>query len=177
MLQPAAGDGADSPSPYPPSPYVLSAPSSRAATTLAGAAYTLESGQTLTAELLRDGHGYGRAAERAYFDRAAQLDQAPGGIAAAALGAALGDAPRLLARDYLYLLWQSNPNLASLYWRAGWTANLDDHSGQLSLYGEYNVATRISLFGALAIDHGTRRTEFGSVLRGTLTLGAKLFVL
>lgn len=170
MLQ-AAADADSS------SPYELSAPSSRAATTLAGAAYTLQSGQTLTGELLHDGHGFGRPAERAYFDRAAEFDQVPGRMATAALGAALGDAPRLLARDYLYLLWQSNPNLASVYWRAGYTANLDDHSGQLSLYGEYNVAARVTLFGALAIDHGTRRTEFASLLRGTLTLGAKLFVL
>jgi len=156
--------------------YVLEVPSARAVASLAGVAYTLENGQTLTGELLHDGHGYAQAAERAYFDRAAQLD-ALRGPASAALGEALGQAPRLLSRHYLYLLWQSNPNLAGIYWRTGWTGNLDDHSGQISLYGEYNVAERVTLFGALTVDHGPRRAEFASVLHGALTLGAKLFVL
>jgi hypothetical protein len=163
-------------------PYALAQPSARATTALAGASYTLESGQTINAEFLRDNHGFARDVERRDFALAAGLDAAirtPGATtaaAAAALGLALANAPRLLGRDYLYLLWQSNPNEGSGYWRAGWTGNLDDHSGQFTLYGELNVAERLTVFAVLTANHGTRRSDFASLSGGAATVGAKLFV-
>ncbi|HUN92045.1 MAG TPA: hypothetical protein VMU33_08305 [Burkholderiaceae bacterium] len=176
-LQPTA-DGSSA-------PFTVAQPSPRASSALGGVAYTLVNGQTITAEYLRDNHGYGPQAERAYFGRVdglatllriAPASPAQQGAASAGLGEALGDAPRLLGRNYLYLLWQGNPNLGDAYWRAGWTGNLDDRSGQFALYGEYNVATQATLFAALTVNHGPRDSEFPSLMHGAVTVGAKFFV-
>lgn len=166
--------------PADPTPYRLQPLSPRAATGLAGVTYTLENGQTIGAEYLRDNHGFRGPVEREYFDRAAGLDAAAASPpasppASAALGLAIAYAPRLLGRDYLYLLWQGNPNVAGAFWRLSWTANLDDRSGQVAAYGEVNLAERVTAFVQVAIDHGARRGEFRSLLDGSITVGAKVF--
>lgn len=165
-------------------PYQLQQPSTRAQTSLLGASYTLLNGQVLSLEYLHDGHGYSLATERQYFQRASdvasQLAVAQSGpVATRALGSlqqALGQAPALLGRDYLFVLWQSNPQEASSYWRAMWTSNVLDHSSQLNVYVEKNVSPHISVFGAAIWNTSRADTEYGALQHSVVTLGAKLFV-
>jgi hypothetical protein len=150
-------------------PYQVTAPSPRATTALLGAVYTLENGQTLGAEWLRDGHGFSGPSERLYFARAARAPLA-------SLGQALGQAPALLGRNYAALLWQSNLQETGHYWRVGWTGNLQDGSSQVLLYGEKSLSARCTALAALTRDLGGPDSEFASLYRTSLSLGVKWFV-
>jgi hypothetical protein len=173
--QPAALSPATTPGPF----YTLQQPAPRSLSDLIGASYTLESGNVLAAELLHNSGGYTRSQENQYFQQAlaagalAQLNPAAG---YGALGQALGFAPRLLGRDYLWLSWQSNPQDSKFFWRAEWSANLRDGSGQALLYAEKNFVPRVSGFVALTHSAGGVQTDYGSLVRARLTLGLKLFV-
>ena len=151
-------------------PYSLRKPWERALVSLVGTAYTLEGGQTVVAELLRDGHGLAPAAARTYFDRAALLGSSP------LLGLALGQAPRLLSRNYLYLHAQGNPNATGSFWRVSWTANFDDRSGQLAFYNQRNISNRWTLFAQWSLNHGSARSEYRALFPSAFTRGAKVFV-
>lgn len=115
-------------------------------TALAGAAYTLENGQSIALEWLYQGHA----------------DQ----------GA--GPAGELRGRQYSHLLWQSNPQDSSPYWRVSWSRNQRDHSSQLNVYLEQQVGAAGSVF--LAVTKNLGGGEFGAVIGSTLTLGAKWFM-
>jgi hypothetical protein len=166
---------ANGPGPF----YTVTRPAPRAMTSLLGANYTLESGRALVAEVLHNEGGYTRGQESQYFQQAlaartlAQINPVAG---YGALGQALGQAPRLLGRDYLWLSWQSNPQDSKLIWRAEWTANLGDASGQALLYAEKNFAPRVSGFVAFTQTAGNAQTDYGALTRTRLTLGVKLFV-
>jgi len=162
-----------------PDSYRLIAPSPRAATALLGGSYTLENGQTVYGEFLYDGHGYNRDEERAYFAvaRQATIQLASNAAAAAQLGQALGAAPVLLGRRYVSAIWQSSPQESKLFWQGMWTANADDHSQQVRAYVERNLTRRVTLFGYLTRNFGERDTEFGALLKGSVLLGVKIFML
>ena len=154
-------------------------PAPRSTDTLLGASYTLESGHVLIGEWLHSGGGFSEAGQSAYWaqaHRANALAAQNPAAAYASLGQALGQAPRLLGRDYFWLGLQSNPQESGLYWRAEYSTQLADRSGQVLLYGEKNFWRQLSGFVVLSRTVGGVQTEFGSLVRSRLTLGVKLFV-
>jgi hypothetical protein len=165
-------------------PFVIQQPSPRELTTLLGASYTLLNGQVLSLEYLHDGHGYSSAQEQQYFQRVSEANlqlQSASGVtqanALATIGTALSKAPALLSRDYLSLMWQSNPQESNLYWRLMAASNVKDHSCQSSLYVEKNISPRISFFALFTLNAGSRESEYGALLRHSGTIGIKLFVI
>lgn len=164
-------------------PFSAPSPSPRQTTALIGASYTRINGQSISLEWLRDDHGFTRQEEANYFARAAiaanQYLAAPNSPFApsqlSGLGQGIGQAPALLGRDYASLLWQSNPQESDLYWRLMWTENLHDRSSQASLYAEKNLSPRFSAFLALTRNLGGVETDYGSLIRTSLTLGIKCF--
>lgn len=154
-------------------------PAPRSTDALLGASYTLESGHVLIGEWLHSTGGYSEAGQAAYWAQAGRANalamQNPA-LAYGSLGQALGQAPRLLGRDYLWLGLQSNPQESGLYWRAEYSTQLADRSGQVLLYGEKNFWRQLSGFVVLSRTVGGAQTEFGSLVRSRLTLGVKLFM-
>jgi hypothetical protein len=144
-------------------PFTVQAPSSRRTTAVAGAAYTFESGHSLAAEYLHEGHGYTAAQESAYFQRAA-----------ATPGTALGLAPRLLGRDYLHLVWQSNMMGEIGYWRLMYTRNLTDDGNEFAAYGETTLHPRLSIYGLAVLPTGNARQESSALFTCSVTAGLKI---
>ena len=159
--------------------YSFVQPAPRSTNALIGANYTLENGQTLIAEYLHNSGGYTSAQSSAYFQQAANagvLALTQPGIGYPAIGQALGAAPRLMGRDYLWLNWQSNPQEPGVYWRAGWTQNLTDRSGQATVYLEKNFVPKLSGFVAITANRGSAQTEYGMLWRSNVTAGMKWFM-
>ena len=148
---------------YSTQPFTVATPSSRSTTSLAGAAYTFESGKSLAAEYLHEDQGYTPAQENAYFQRATTLP-----------GTALGMAPRLLGRDYLHMVWQSNLLEDSGYWRLMYTRSFTDGGNELAGYGEAVVSTRISVFTLAILPIGNARQEFSALYTRSVTAGLKI---
>ncbi len=147
----------------PAQPFTVQAPSSRKTTTLAGAAYTFEGGTSLNGEYLHEGGGYTSAEEGAYFQRAAGLP-----------GMALSFAPRLLGRDYLHLVWQSNLMDERGYWRLMYTRNLTDSGNEFAAYGEAALHPHVSVFGLAVLPQGNAKQEFSALLQRSVTAGLKI---
>ncbi len=151
----------------------------RTQTSLVGASYTLERGPIMAAEYLHHSGGYSAAQQTQLFDQAAAtnalLPTQP--AAAASLGQALSQLPRLMGRDYAWLSVQSNPQENQLYWRLGWAQNLSDRSGQATAYLEKNYWPKVSVFVSLALNTGSPRTDYGMLMRSSTMLGVKLFLL
>lgn len=152
-------------------PFTVEAESARRMNELIGATYTLDNGQSLSAEYLHQQHGFSASEEAAYFERAANATLPAG---AATLGMALAYAPPLLGRDYLYLVWQNNVLGGDGYWRLMWTRNLTDQGNQFSGYAEMTLSRRVSGFvlGVLAL--GNNRQEFSSLIGSMATAGIKI---
>lgn len=147
-------------------PFSVQAVSPRRSTTLLGAAYTFENGQSVNAEYLHESHGYTQAEAEAYFARAA--------ASPLWAGLALGYAPRLLGRDYLHLVWQSNMMESDSYWRAMFTHNVTDGSNELGAYGEKTLNPHLSLFATLLFNHGNARQEMSALFTRSVTAGLKV---
>lgn len=144
-------------------PFTVQIPSSRRTTSLAGAAYTFESGHAFTAEYLHDGHGYTSGQESAYFQRAGNSP-----------GMALGLAPRLLGRDYLHLVWQSNMMNELGYWRLMYTRNLTGGGNEFGGYGETVLAKQVSAYLLAVWPQGNARQESAALLQRSVTFGLKI---
>jgi len=157
-------------------PFSLSQPSARATTALAGAGYTLENGQSINFEYLHDGHGYSAGGEAAYFDAATRAAALAGPAGPAQSGLAVVDAPVLLARNYAGLIWQTNPQENSRYWRLLATRNLADRSMQWNGYAEKNLNRHLTLFVNATVNSGGARDELGSLIKRSLNIGAKIFI-
>lgn len=151
--------------------FTVLANSPRRTTALAGASWTFENGQSLAAEYLHDGHGYTRAQERAYFQRAASE---PANAAANTAAIALALRPRLLGRDYVHFVWQSNLMDEGGFWRLMYTRNLTDHGQEISAYGETTLTTRISAYVMAVLPHGHGDQEAAALIDRRLTLGVKI---
>ena len=144
-------------------PFSVSSESARKSTELIGASYTFENGQSFMAEYLHDGQGNTSAEEHAYFLRAVNQP-----------AMALGLAPRLLGRDYLHFVLQSNQLESKGYWRVMMTHSMTDNSNEISGYGEENVYKQVSVF-AIGVLHGTNaQKEFSSLFENSITLGLKI---
>jgi len=158
-------------------PYTLTQPSPRASTAIAGLGYTRENGQNINLEYMYDGHGYSSNGERAYFDAAGRAAELPANMTAQQLGTATSDAPVLLARNYLGLIWQSNPQENTQYWRLLATRNLTDQSMQWSAYAEKSINPHVTLFVNGLVNSGDGRTENGAFIKRSVDIGAKFFIL
>lgn len=149
----------------PSTPFSARKNSPRETAALVGASYTFESGTSLSAEYLHDGHGYKSAEEEAYFARASASH--------ANAGLALGLQPRLLGRDYLHVVWQSNVMDEQGFWRLMYTHSLTDHGDELSAYAETVLTRQLTAFVTAVLPHGDVRQEFASLYRNSVTLGVK----
>ncbi len=147
-------------------PFALQAESSRQSIGLIGATVTLENGQSLSGEWLRDNHGYPPPESQSYFARAATN--------MASAGLALAEAPPLLNRNYLHLVWQNNLLDGDDYWRFMFTRNLDDDSSAIAGYFEQPLDNRLVLFVMGVVNVGGPRREWSSLIENSLTLGLRL---
>ena len=144
-------------------PFSVQATSPRRTTALVGTSYTFENGQSLAAEYLHDGHGYSRSQEDAYFQRAQVMP-----------GMALSLAPRLLGRDYLHVVLQSNLMDENGHFRLMYTRNLADGGSDMSAYGEAVLSNRFTAFAMASIPLGNARQEFSTLFENSVTLGLKI---
>jgi len=144
-------------------PFSVQATSPRRTTALVGTSYTFENGQSLAAEYLHDGHGYSPSQEDAYFQRAQAMP-----------GMALGLAPRLLGRDYLHLVWQSNLMDEAGHFRLMYTRNLSDRGSELAAYGERVLSNRFTAFAMASVPLGNAHQEFSTLFENSVTLGLKI---
>lgn len=152
-------------------PFSIQAESVRHLNELVGATYTLDNGQSLSAEYLHQGHGLTASEERAYFERASNATLPVG---ASTLGMAIANAPPLLGRNYVHLVWQNNFLEGDCYWRLMWTRSLTDHGNQLTGYGEMTLSKLVSGFVLGALPLGNERQEFSSMIGGLATVGIKV---
>lgn len=143
-------------------PYQIRSPSPRGNAALVGSSYTFESGQSLMLEYLHDGHGYTRAEEAAYFQRATTQ-----------FGLPLGLMPRLLGRDYFHAVWQANMMSETGYWRLMYTRNLTDSGNEFAAYGETTLHPRLSIYALAVLPQGGARQEAGALFSRSFTLGLK----
>jgi len=144
-------------------PFTVQTISPRRTTALVGTSYTFENGQSLAAEYLHDGHGYSRSQEDAYFQRAQVMP-----------GMALGLAPRLLGRDYLHVVWQSNLMDEAGHFRLMYTRNLADGGSELAAYGERVLSNRFTAFAMASVPLGNAQQEFSTLFENSVTLGLKI---
>ena len=147
-------------------PFSVSAESARKTTGLIGAAYTFENGHTINAEYLHDSHGYTADEESAYFLRAASQP-----------GMALGLSPRMLGRDYVHLVWQSNLMESNHYGRLMLTHSLTDGGNELAGYIETSLNKRLSAFVLGVVNDGNAQQEFAALTARSVTLGFKVALL
>lgn len=152
-------------------PFSVETESSRQLNKLIGAAYTLDNGHSLSAEYLHQGHGFTASEEVAYFERATNAALPAG---AATLGMALANAPPLLGRDYLHLLWQNNVLESNAYWRLMLTHSMTDRGSQLSGYSEFTLSKRVSGFVLAVLPLGNKQQEFSSLFSSMATAGIKV---
>lgn len=152
----------------------------RIASLLGGAAYTFESGWTLTGELIYSNEGYSDAqredavvaAQAAAQGLRAGIDTA-GAIADLAHG--LDPNLRTLGRRYAFvqLLHPELGRRAEVALRA--THNFDDRSSSLSAVVNYNLTPSIQLFAFGTRNLGDERSEFGRLFGHSLQAGMRLF--
>jgi hypothetical protein len=147
-------------------PFSLQAESARHGIGLLGAARTFENGHSLSLEYLYNGHGFRRAEANAYFTRAA--DSLP------AAAQALVDAPPLLGRNYLNLVWQNNLLEDGDYWRLMWSRNLDDASNEWGAYFDHPINRHLNFYALGVINSGGPRREFAALIERSLSIGLRL---
>ncbi|MDR1968206.1 MAG: hypothetical protein LBQ32_05870 [Burkholderiaceae bacterium] len=147
------------------------------ATTLLGAAYTFESGWTLTGELLYDPRGY-NAVERRQAQSAALAGSALFGTESQPSGAALLGSlqqPQLMAIGqryvFLQLLRSDWHNRADVAVRL--SHNVDDGSSQLSGSLTWFLNDSTQLLWLVAFNHGPNSAEFSRNVRWSNLLGLR----
>lgn len=138
-------------------------------TSLVGAGYTFESGQMLTAEWMHHSGGWQRTQSHQHFAQVAQaiLSGAP---------TINSGVPRQMGRNYLWLGLQSNPQHTQFLWRGEWVRNQTDASSRWMAYMEKSFNSNLSGFLMLRRHVGGGSTEFGSLVKSSVTVGIKLFL-
>lgn len=144
-------------------------------TVLAGAAYTFESGWTLSTEWLSGNEGYDRAERAAYqaaASGAARLFPLSG--SAGLLGAALAPNLPYLGENYLFLQllrteWNDKGDVA-----LRWTRALGAGDGAL-LAGSFTwyLGNHAQLFLVASRNHGGGRSDFGRLVRTSVQTGVR----
>jgi hypothetical protein len=139
------------------------------ASALAGGSYTLEIGPTISMEYLYYGPGYDGAEAERFFDlqeRAAGVIDPPGSLTPlgyAALGRSADPELRFLRRNYLMLQALQSDIFNFIDVTLRWTQNLDDGSGRFTGIGDVSLGDHWQVFIIGTANHGSERTEFGSV--------------
>jgi hypothetical protein len=161
-----------------PSWFSTTAPADLNRTGLVGASYTTESGLTLQTEYLHNSSGWTSAQEQLYFANAKTINAmlAAQPSMKGLLSMALAAQPRMMGRDYVWWQMSSNPQDTHQRWLINVTQNISDHSSTWVGYYEKNWVARLSSFVALNLNAGSTTTEFGSLSRGSLSVGLKWFV-
>ncbi len=147
---------------------------------LTGAAYTLESGPTLTLEYLYYGPGYDSIEARDFYDlqsRAAdeirdETALTPFGYQV--LGAAADPGLRFLRRNYLMLQYVNTDIAEVIDLTLRCTQNLDDASRRWTVMGEWYIGDHLKLFAIGVLDDGSQRGEFGDIIDFEARLGMML---
>jgi hypothetical protein len=148
-------------------------------TSILGASYTLQSGHTLTGEWMRNQGGLNGRQQQRFFEQldrirlVAPLNQA---LSDALTGATLLRTPPLFGRDYLWMSAQSNTQETKQYWRAEVAHSIQDKSRRLLLYGEKTFQSKVAAFVAVTASEGGPKSEFGAFVKGSVTVGVKLFI-
>jgi len=145
------------------------------AVALAGAAYTLALGPTLSLEGVWNGEGYGDGQAELFFD----LAHRAGGLAAQGFSVPRVAGPsslglRLLRRRYLFAQYLQTEIADRLMVTLRWAQNLDDGSALATGFGEWSLSDRWRLFAVGGAGTGGNRDEFGSAVRYSLSLGLEL---
>ncbi len=146
-------------------PFALQATTPRRSVWMLGAAYTLENGDSLHAEWLHDNAGYSGSESAAYFNRAASSP--------ALAGMALAYAPRLLNRNYLHLIRQTNLTDSNGFTRLMFTRNLDSGGNEFAGYAEQSVGDRVALYGLAVVSTGGAKSEFSTLFKRLMMVGVK----
>ncbi len=120
----------------------------RETTLLIGAAYTFERGSSLATEYLHEGHG-----------DTARLSSM---------------SPRLLGRDYIHLVWQTNLMNELNYWRVTYTHNITDSGNQFSAYGETTLNTHLIIYALAVLPIGNADQEFSALFTQSVVAGIKI---
>jgi hypothetical protein len=147
---------------------------------LAGAAYTLESGWTITAEWLSGNEGYDAAERSAYngaADQAARLLRRHDANAAAAtrvLGTALSPNLPYLSRHYLFLQllrseWNDKGDVALRWARPIGAGEGAIVSGSLTYY----LSNHHQLFLVASRNLGGERSDFGRLIHSSVQTGLR----
>jgi hypothetical protein len=147
-------------------PFSLQTESARHGIALLGATRTFENGHSLSLEYLHNGHGYHSAEADAYFARAANSP-----VAAIQ---ALTNAPLLLGRNYLNLVWQNNLLDNGDYWRLMWSRNLDDASNEWGAYFDHPINRHLNFYALGVINSGGAQREFAALIERSLSIGLRL---
>lgn len=155
-------------------PWFVEQPSARGTSFLVGAMYTLTNGQSLSAEYLRYDLGYSSTESSRFFQQAKSAATLPTPQRTQELGTALSFSPDLLRTNYLHLIWQNNMLSGDTYWRLMYSHNLDDNSGETSLYAEHYLSGGLSCYLLGSLFHGSATTEFGSLIDNRLLVGLRL---
>ena len=124
---------------------------------LVGASYTLESGPTLTGEYFINKDGCRDAPIQACLQRR---------------GALLDPVQPLSRRRYAMLQYLQTKVGGKLNLTARYIRNLDDSSAQFIVNAEYELGRHWQLYAVPSYYHGAPDSEFGSLLRRSLFVGA-----
>lgn len=145
---------------------------------LAGASYTLVSGQTLVLEYLYNGVGYNdREAEQYYElrENAAEAFESPevelSTLGLITLAEAQDPGMRYIRQNYLLLQYQQFQVVGDLSFVLRCTLNLDDQSAQLIPILQYGLGDRWQVFAIMSQNFGGKDTEFTSVYDHAYQLG------
>jgi hypothetical protein len=147
----------------------------RRSTWLGGGSYTLQSGKVFSIEYLRDNRGLTQEEQRLFFSQVQQGLSQSNATTVAAASDATAARPPLLGKNYVSLVFQSDLQETSPYWRAMLVRNIQDHSNQAIIYLERKLSDRFSVFGSFRRNFGGPDTEFGAVVRSEAVLGLKAF--
>ncbi len=148
---------------------------------LAGAAYTLASGPTLTLEYMYYGPGYDHTQAGEFFSlqdnatRAIQTNSALSPLAFTKLASCADPGLRFLRRNYLMLQYTQTDIGNALDLTLRWTQNLDDGSARLSGIAEWYIGDHVQLFAVTTIDSGCDQSEFGNIIDYQVMLGVLYF--
>lgn len=153
--------------------YSVQLPGPRKNSQLLGISYTLVNDQTLTAEYLHYANGFNSVEMHTYWTAASQANAVAN---YASLGQAISMAPPLMSKNYLWIAWQSSAQNQNNIWRLTWARNMQDLSGQALIYFEHSFATRVSGFIVTAANFGGKNTEYGALIRDSITLGLKFYL-
>lgn len=126
---------------------------------LVGTSYTFTGGATLHFEYFYNGSGSRQKSLPLYF---ATLDEAAA-------------RESLWRKNYLFFQYYDHGLMDDWSFLLRGTVGLDDESGTLLAYGDYNIGNHVQLFATGTLYQGDRESEFGALLDYSMMVGVELF--